>query len=395
MDIGAGEVTSILSVPGGVDSVALLRDAFEPDVRPGLLLGLRGSTVVASMEIPAGPDGGKVSPDGTFVLAAIEAREPDSEDCIVQDENDDSAGGVFVADISRGVGFPRGAAMVPGDAIFAALVAASADAGESAAVLASRAGSPLDIEPESIAVDPTSSFALATLQNNSAVAVIDLEIVRDLDAAGSMSMQEIGVAALADVILLPGGYTDSGGSRLRGAAPDGVAISPGGEFAITANEANRRIPHLFGASVLDLRDGPYAISLAATHCIFDIDPTLLANPVPCPVVAPEDPFPEAAADLPRIDPEEAAIVSVGGRDIAGIALERAGDNDDRGSVLFFDATGIVDGAAPTKIVRHPVGFAPGAQGEYLRATTDGRWFFAATENDDRGSIVRFEVIADE
>jgi hypothetical protein len=204
------------------------------------------------------------------------------------------------------------------------------------------------------------------------------------------------------VLFLPFGFKGNNGA-LFGVEPDGVAISPDGSFAMLAHEANNRARHLQGFSVVDLRTGLENMT-AQSYCIFDIDPTLLANTglASCPVVAPGDPYPTAANKLPRLDPASFDIVNRGDQLVAALVIERYDPsaaqisttlpNETRGSVLFLDVAQALNGTF-SKIERVPAGVS-GSHLEVIDSAQGGRWIFVSISNGggDRGTFARFELL---
>jgi hypothetical protein len=156
--------------------------------------------------------------------------------------------------------------------------------------------------------------------------------------------------------------------------------------------------------VLDLRAGLEHMT-AQSYCIFDVEPTLLANTglSACPVVAPGDPYPTAANALPRLDPATVEIIHRGGQAVAALVIERydpsaaqtaaTPDNETRGSVLFIDAAQALDGMFPV-IARVPAGVS-GSRLEVIDSAEGGRWIFVSISNGGgtSGTFARLELLA--
>jgi DNA-binding beta-propeller fold protein YncE len=411
-----GELTSVAFVPNSVVGIGAIKDPGRPNRDAGRVSILTSAGEVASVAVGVGPDSVAVSSDRAFVVVACEAEPPEVCDADVLPEGDldgdgalddlDGSGEVDEDDIAEAVDrfainsvgsihvlaleLPSRigpAAIVTAERLFDFFAAAG---------LADRAASAADIEPEYAVVSPDSSFALVTLQEQSAVAVIDLDVVREFhqqvkSGKSDLSPEQIGTLALVDVVLLPAGFLDRNGAS-TGVRPDGLEISPDGSFAMTANEASSNARHLMGVSVLDLRNGHDDITVVGTYCVFDLDRSLLDGTglAACPSAAPGAPFPTAARRLPRLDPEDIAFVTDGTTLVACLALERNAADEDRGSLLFLDATGAADGAVPTFIDRTLVGLNPGARPEVVDTGVGDRFVFAAMEMDG-GTIARVEV----
>jgi hypothetical protein len=195
--------------------------------------------------------------------------------------------------------------------------------------------------------------------------------------------------------MLPHGPKGSNG-KPAGVQPDGISFSHDGRYAVTANEAKSNAKHLAGISVLDLREAPEHISAGPTYCIYDLDTTLLDSTglTACPVPGPSGEYPSDANKLPRLDPEDTALLRTGGSTVLAVVLERNAKDEDRGSLLFLDATGILEGRVPVKIDRKLVGHNAGARPETVVATRDGRYFFSAIESDG-GTLARVGVTRQE
>jgi hypothetical protein len=252
-----------------------------------------------------------------------------------------------------------------------------------------------------------------TIQDSSSVAAIDLAEVTLGQEAGILSPEEIGEAALKNVVHLPHGFrnnvTTPTGLKFRGVEPDGIGVSPDGSFALLANETHQSAKHLQSLSVLDLRGGLEAIT-AQVYSIFDIDPTLLQGTGLTEVPAwSTDTYPADANKLPRLDPTNVEIVKRNNQLVAVVVIERynpsaaqlaaPGDDETRGSVLFLDVGDVLDGNI-TVIDRVPVGVpAPaglpntGATLESLDTAQNGRWIFVSISNGGgaKGTLARLEL----
>lgn len=303
------------------------------------MLGLKGRR--ASAIVGPGPDSIAVSADGRFVVVACEASAPDPEDCQDEEESDDRPGSIHVLAFDAPTSSLRTVAVVEGERIFSRYLE---DAPE-------RAGDARDIEPEFVAIAPDSSLGLITLQEQSAVVVLDLRALTNV--AGDVDVRTAGDRALAGLVLLPHDLEDERGS-VRGVHPDGIAISPDGSIAVTANEAHPRARELQGFSILDLRGGPRAVRLVSTDSIFGLDPSLQRDT--------SEPR-RKRRKLPRLDPEGVTFLDYATRTIAAIAIERAAPDEPSGSVVFVDLTGALDGKRPSLLARRLVGSPGGARPE--------------------------------
>lgn len=368
--LGFGEVTDVAVLPGGPFGLAVVRG---DDIAPlNALLAIRGNQVLQTIPIPERPDGMKVTPNGRFAVVAVE-----------------KGGEIRIYDLLGGAGQIRLAAIVTEEAL---------------AAYYEGADNPVDeLEPEAVGIAKDSSFALVSIQDSSSVAAVDLTAVVTGLQQG-LPPEAIGDLALKNVVHLPYGFVGSDG-ELYGVEPDGVDISPDQTFAMLAHETNQRSKHLAGFSVLDLRGGLENIT-ACSYCVFDVDPSLLANTGlgSCPMVNPGDPYPVEADALPRLDPASFKIVERGGETVAALVIERyaasnvqkeaSPENESKGSVLFMEVSGALDRAFDLK-ERVPVGVS-GSHLEVIASADHDRWIFVSISNGggNKGTIARLELIAD-
>lgn len=156
-----GDAATSVSVYDGVLAVAVAAD---PKTDPGqvVFFSTEGE-FLSAVQVGALPDMLTFTPDGQTVIAALEG-EP------AEDYSVDPEGGIAVIDVSAG------AANVTQDNVRIAGFSAfdAADYPE-VRVYGPNATLAQDIEPEYIVVSPDSSTAYATLQENNALAVVDLE----------------------------------------------------------------------------------------------------------------------------------------------------------------------------------------------------------------------------
>jgi hypothetical protein len=258
IDLRTGEATSVAGHPSGRQALVVLKHAEKPATGPGTLLVVEEERITARLALDPGPDSIAITLDGRLAIVACEAETPDPEDC-PGDSGPDVEGSILFLELGERSP-PRLVARVRGAEIYQRHFR---DHEDRAAVAAA-------VEPELVAVAPDSGTAIVTLQEQSAVAVLDLTPLRQ-EASGSP--EELGARLLATVVLLPHDQPDPK-CGLRGAHPDGVAFSPDGSHAITANEAHPKSRALQGLSVIDLAGGARRARLVATHSIFDLDPTL-------------------------------------------------------------------------------------------------------------------------
>lgn len=142
----------------------------------------------------------------------------------------DRPGSIYILDLRRGPGRIQVAAVVTVDAVFNLFFTGDP----------SRASEAKLIEPEYAEISPDSSYALVSLQGQSAIAVIDLNEVLELSGEDDLSPEQIGAASLVDVVMLPHGPKGSNG-KPAGVQPDGISFSHDGRhfFSAIESEAGR------------------------------------------------------------------------------------------------------------------------------------------------------------
>lgn len=332
---------------------------------------------------------------------------------------DDAAGAITIVQLDTDDGLPRVVALVTAQAMFDGFFSD----------MPGRATEARKIEPEYAVIAPDDSYALVTLQDQSAVAVVDLVAVADAVTGEELpAPEDLGAAALLDIVLLPHGHLGASGEPAGGARPDGLSISPNGRMAITANESDSDTPHAQGISILDLTGGPSDIQAVATYSIFDLAPELLDDTglADAPLATPDEDFPADAALLPRIDPEDTVIFEKGCQAICAVALERFEKSEDIegyddlpteeqnefGSVLILDVTGALfelgespvddlgrGGYMPGRLERIDVGFGKKApksppRPEVVKLLETSCSIVVANEKD-KGSVSLIPVLLSE
>lgn len=202
-------------------------------------------------------------------------------------------------------------------------------------------------EPEYVAIDPDSRFALVTCQENDAALLVDLRT----------TPPQIG-----GVLWTP-----------FGAEPDGVALIadvPGPDGRIGA----------LAALAEEGRFDPIRqMYLGNTVSFAWIDPDALDAPVPLTRVDVR-PLVQPGNTTARRDPESVTLLRIGGRILCLVAIER-GDR-----LLALDVTEVASGATPRSVARARTGSRP----EGLLVIPDGdraAWILTGDEgNDGPGEI---------
>ena len=201
----------------------------DPKTDNGTVVLVQGITTVA-LTVGALPDMLTFSPDGSKLLVANEGEPND-------DYTVDPEGSISIIDVSGGIGgtdqadvttlgfaaFNTPAVIDPGIRIY----------GPNASVAQ-------DLEPEYIALSPDSTKAWVTLQENNAIAVVDLVgmQVTDLVALGTKDWSRLGL----DPSDKDGGINLNNWEVLGLYEPDGIAAYNvrGTTYLVTANEGDTR-----------------------------------------------------------------------------------------------------------------------------------------------------------
>ena len=223
---GGGSPNSV-AVSGGLVAVAV-----ELDGRGGRVDFFDAATLSLTNSVGVGPlpDSLTFTPDGTRVVVANEGQP-------IEDSNgDDPVGSVSVIDLDRA----NGTAQVRTIG-FAAFDGTEAALRANGVRIAPGRSASADFEPEYAAVSPDSSTAYVTLQENNAVAVIDLDAgsVTDVLPLGVIDRSQVGF----DPSNRDGGVNIATFDNVFGLRqPDAVATygAGGRTFFVTANEGDSR-----------------------------------------------------------------------------------------------------------------------------------------------------------
>ncbi len=279
-----GEPTSVAVRPDGRLAVVAIKKG--NGVR-GLLLALdltqgrEGTLPGPPVEVGYGPDKVCFTPDGQLALVADEG-EPGKDS--------DPPGSVSFVRVSGDGQLKPDARLVLDGSAHPGLA---------------RFG-PADVEPEYIAVSPDGSRAYVTLQENNAVAVLDISArkVADVWHLGEAEHPFCVDPAAPEPVFRP-----ARGRR----EPDGIAVTPDGRYIVTANEGDT-----------DTKDGVF--SGTRDIAVWGTEDGRLAG-------CTEDQFErmaaaagllEAGRALERgIEPEDVCLMEPDGRLLAFVGLERA------------------------------------------------------------------------
>lgn len=209
----AGQATSVAVTPDGRYAVVTVKDTTDPIGRadPGRLvfIEIASRTIAGSVVLGVGPDSVRLTPDGSKAVIAIEDEE-DADDNGVEQAR---PGSVQIVTIDYDAPSESTVATIPLELPLGNLRA--------------------DPQPEFVDVTPDGRTAVVSLQENNAIAVIDIEaerVVRYIDAGTSLH-------ARAD--LNEDGAIDFSDPAFTGLLePDAVCVLPDGVHFVTANEGD-------------------------------------------------------------------------------------------------------------------------------------------------------------
>ncbi len=268
---------SVAAFGGGVNSVAvhdgLVALAIEatPKTNPGTIAFYNAADLrlLNSVTVGAQPDMVSFSPDGRYVLAALEG-EPNSYGL---PDSVDPEGGIAVITVNRG-GTPTLAT-----ADFRAWIGRESELrAQGIRIYGPGANAAQDLEPEYIAISDDSRTAWVTLQENNAVATVDIATARVTEIK-SLGWKNHNVAGAGlDASDEDGGTNTNSGTPavrivprpVRGLyLPDAIAqYSVGGKtYLVTANEGDARADW----------PGFNEETRVRAHCPAGLDPAVFAD----------------------------------------------------------------------------------------------------------------------
>ncbi len=220
-----------VAISGDVIAVAVEAD---PSQEPGsvVFLNLKGE-VVNTVTVGALPDHVGFTPDGTKVLTANEGEPND-------DYTVDPEGSVSIIDISGGV--EKATVVTVGFADFNAGGPRAAELDKAVRIYGPKASVAQDLEPEYIAVSDDSKTAYVTLQENNALAVIDIAAGK-VTAIVPLGFKDHSVEGNGLDTSDKDGKINIVTRPIRGMyQPDGIAAYTAGgmTYLVTANEGDTR-----------------------------------------------------------------------------------------------------------------------------------------------------------
>ncbi|MEM9485082.1 MAG: multifunctional hydrolase/phosphatase/nucleotidase, partial [Cyanobacteria bacterium P01_F01_bin.116] len=214
---GIDGVNSV-AVANGVVAIAIGAD---PQTEPGFvavadIADVTGdnSNAFQVLQVGALPDNVVFSPDGTKILTANEG-EPD--------DGVDPNGSVSIIDISGGVaGLSQDSVIIVG---FEAFDGREADLRADGVRIFPDAGAARDLEPEYVAVSPHGTQAFVTLQENNALAVINLE-TNEVEGIVPLGVKDFsqGLPNLTNFDITDRGDITNGGDALTTATGETIEL---------------------------------------------------------------------------------------------------------------------------------------------------------------------------
>jgi len=226
-DLGAG-INSI-AINDGVVAAAIEGEAAD-DLGTIFFFDIEGN-ILNQVTVGALPDAVTFTPDGSRLIVANEG-EPDEDDPTINPE-----GSVSIIDISEGV---ENATVTTAD--FTAFNGQEDELRAEGVRIFPDETFANDIEPEFIAVSPDGSQAFVTLQENNAIAVVDLEMSEIVDIQ-PLGLQDFSVEGVGlDASDEDGGINIDNEPVFGLFQPDAIAAFEvdGETFTVTANEGDSR-----------------------------------------------------------------------------------------------------------------------------------------------------------
>ncbi|MBD2464808.1 hypothetical protein H6G89_27785 [Oscillatoria sp. FACHB-1407] len=310
----AAEFTGVSISPDGSFALVGVKDNTDANLEafnevPGkvIAVSLPNLTVLGQVTVGRGPDSVAIAPNGQF--AAVANEDEENEEDLTNMSN--RAGSISIIDLRNGPA-QMTQVIVPIPRINVPYFAH-------------------DPQPETVRIAPDNSFILATLQENNAIARIDVPAtlpstlrantfrVRNFNAGVRTGMGLTQGDAGEENCLSSAYNTAQRQQFISAREPDGVAITPDGRYFVTANEDNLTNEN-------DQSHNGTALSPhgARSISVFDAQSGRLlsdsGNTIENAVIAARLP---QRCDSKGPEPEVVSVGVVNGRTLAFVALERA------------------------------------------------------------------------
>jgi hypothetical protein len=222
---------------------------------------------------------------------------------------------------------------------------------------------PGTLEPESVTFSPDNQFAFLTLQENNGVVRLEL-------ATNGLTYFGLGrVNHLADVSTSGGYQPVTPYTEFR--EPDGIALTPDGQYFVTANEGDTRD----GAGASGIRGG-------RTVSIFDAQTGTLVGDTGSQlddIAAARGVYPDSRSNRGGSEPEVLDVIGYAGKVFAAVSLERAN------GVALIDIT---NPATPQVVDLGLSGMAP----EGIKFFPRKSRLYVLSANEVSGTVSIFQVI---
>ena len=343
-----GEPTSVAITPNGQFAIAAVLDTDEiPDQDPGYLafIDVESQERVAQVELAGiGPDSVAITPDGAKVIVAIEDEE--DEDNLPGDR--------------------------PGSINIVTIDYDSPDASTVEEVALDLTGIDgvnyaTDPQPEFVAISPDGSLAAVSIQENNAIALLDMDtnaVVR-IFSAGTSVHERADLIEDDDILLVQ----PFEGRR----EPDTIAFTPDGQYLVTLNEGDTDLERF--------EDGIW--SGGRGWSIFDLEGNVVYDSGSSAeeIAVRHGQYPEGRSENRGIELEGGTVAQFGDRPFAFVASER-------GSFLL--AYDISDIERPRLINYLPTGLAP----EGVIAIPDRNLLLTSNEEDGTIDIFQASIFFD-
>jgi hypothetical protein len=215
---------------------------------------------------------------------------------------------------------------------------------------------PGTLEPETVAFSADSRFAYVTLQENNAVAMVDVQ-------TGQLTFFGLYQTTHASDLTVGGGYQPVQ-TLTAFREPDGIAVDQTGRFFVTADEGDSR--NAAGSA------GPRG---GRTVSLFDADTGLLLGDT----VADAGIYPDSRSNRGSSEPEVLDLAHYGGLTLVAVSLERAN------AVALIDVS---DPTSPRVLDVQAVGTGP----EGIQFFRRGSRLFVAAANEVSGTLSILEVV---
>lgn len=300
---GAGQPTSVAFTPDGRHAVVAVKDTTDPvnNADPGALVFIDAAdfAIAGSVALGVGPDSVAITPDGARAIVAIEDEE-DVEELAAQPQARPGSVQVVTIDAAN----------------------PSASTVQTVALALNLGNNQSDPQPEYVGLSRDGATAVVSLQENNALAVIDLgatppRVVRFIDAG---VVQYLAADLLDDDEVVFAGV-DAQGRR----EPDGVCVLGDGRHAVTANEGDTAADDFVdgqlsggrGFSIFDVEQGKVVFEAGAELEL---------------VGAASGMYPDSRSDARGIEVEGCHVAEIGGRELAFLLGER------NSAVYVYDVT---------------------------------------------------------